>query len=76
MSNWVFGCDLCQEVCPWNKNARPHDEEWLKPRPGLLEMSRDEWKQLDETGFNSIFEGSAVKRAEFAGLRRNLDFLY
>jgi len=75
MKNHAFGCDICQDVCPWNNNAHPHKEQWLKPRPGLLEMSRDEWKQLDESQFDTIFEGSAVKRAKFTGLRRNLDFL-
>lgn len=76
MQNRVFGCDICQDVCPWNNNAHPHDESWLKPMPGLLEMSRDEWNRLDEPQFNVIFEGSAVKRVNFTGFRRNLDFLY
>ncbi len=75
MKGWAFGCDICQEVCPWNKNAHPHREEWLKPRPGLLEMSREEWMKMDETRFHELFESSAVKRAKFEGLRRNLDFL-
>ncbi|MFC2116137.1 tRNA epoxyqueuosine(34) reductase QueG [Bacteroidota bacterium] len=75
MNNRVFGCDICQDVCPWNKNAHPHQEEWLKPRPGLLEMTREEWMNLDEQRFNDIFEGSAVKRAKFSGLCRNLDSL-
>ena len=76
MNNWAFGCDICQDVCPWNKNAHPHDEEWLKPRPGLLEMTREEWMNLDEDQFNETFEGSAVKRTRYSGLRRNLDFLF
>jgi epoxyqueuosine reductase len=75
MQNRVFGCDICQEVCPWNNNAHPHSEDWLKPRPGLLEMTRDEWMALDEQKFNVIFDGSAVRRTGFSGLRRNLDFL-
>jgi epoxyqueuosine reductase len=75
MNNRAFGCDICQDVCPWNKNAHPHNEDWLKPRPGLLEMSREAWQNLDETGFNSVFEGSAVKRSKYSGLRRNIDFL-
>jgi epoxyqueuosine reductase len=73
--NWVFGCDICQEVCPWNHNAHPHAEPWLSPRPGLLEMTRKDWMEMDEQTFDTLFEGSAVKRAGFSGLRRNLDFL-
>ena len=75
MENRIFGCDICQDVCPWNNNAHPHSEPWLKPLPGLLLMSRLEWVELDEKRFAGRFEGSAVKRAKFAGLRRNIDFL-
>ena len=75
MKNWVFGCDICQEVCPWNSNAHPHSEPWLMPRPGLLEMSRREWMELDMATFDRLFEGSAVKRSKFTGLRRNINFL-
>jgi len=75
MQNRVFGCDICQDVCPWSKNAHPHSEPWLDPRPGLLEMKRQEWMDLDEDRFDTLFEGSAVKRTKYTGLRRNLDFL-
>jgi epoxyqueuosine reductase len=75
MQNQVFGCDICQEVCPWNHNAHEHSEPWLSPRPGLLDMKRQDWLDLDEERFDSLFEGSAVKRAKYSGLRRNLDFL-
>jgi epoxyqueuosine reductase len=75
VNGWVFGCDICQDVCPWNNNAHPHNESWLHPRPGLLELTREDWMNLDEAEFNEIFEGSAVKRTGFSGLRRNLDFL-
>jgi epoxyqueuosine reductase len=75
MQNRVFGCDICQDVCPWNNNAHPHREDWLQARPGLLGMSREDWVELDEENFNRIFEGSAVKRTKFSGLRRNIDFL-
>jgi len=75
MQNWAFGCDICQDVCPWNNNAHAHSEPWLDPRPGLLEMTRQDWVNLDEVQFNSLFEGSAVKRTKFTGLRRNIHFL-
>ncbi len=75
MQNWAFGCDICQDVCPWNNNAHPHSEPWLDPRPGLLEMNRQEWMDLNEEQFDRIFEGSPVKRAKFKGLRRNIDFI-
>ena len=75
MHNRAFGCDICQDVCPWNNNAHPHSEPWLEPRPGLLEMTRKEWLGLVEVKFNRLFEGSAVKRTKFTGLRRNIDFL-
>jgi epoxyqueuosine reductase len=75
MKNRVFGCDICQDVCPWNNNAHPHDEPGLKPMPGLLDMSRDAWMNMDEKAFNRVFKGSPVKRTKYAGLRRNLDFL-
>jgi len=75
MQNRVFGCDICQDVCPWSNNAHPHSEPWLYPRPGLLEMTREDWSDLKEESFNEIFEGSAVNRAKFTGLRRNINFI-
>lgn len=73
--NRVFGCDICQEVCPWNRNAKPHKVESLKPGNELMKMSRKQWEQLDQEKFNQLFEGSAVKRTGFGGLKRNIGFL-
>ena len=73
--NRVFGCDICQDVCPWNKNAKPHSTEEFTPRHDLLSMSKKEWYAIDRESFNELFKGSAVKRAKFEGLRRNLGFL-
>ena len=73
--NRVFGCDICQDVCPWNKNAKPHSTEEFHPQHDLLSMSKKEWYSIDRERFNELFKGSAVKRAKFEGLRRNLRFL-
>ncbi len=75
MQNWAFGCDICQEVCPWNHNAHEHSESWLSPRPGLLDMTRRAWMELEEVTFDRLFEGSAMKRAGYHGLKRNINFL-
>jgi len=74
-NNRVFGCDICQDVCPWNRKAVPHRVNELQPLPGLLEMTRGEWYSMDEGKYRSVFTGSAVKRAKFTGLTRNLRFI-
>jgi len=74
-SNRVFGCDICQDVCPWNRKSIPHQVTDFEPLPGLLEMKRNDWHSLDEGGFNRIFSKSAVKRTKFSGLKRNLKFI-
>lgn len=75
MEGWAFGCDICQEVCPWNRFATPHDEPEFEPRPGLMDLSADEWHGMTEVVFDRLFEGSAVKRAKYGGLMRNLRIL-
>lgn len=71
----VFGCDICQDVCPWNLKSEAHDEEAFKPNPKLMELSRDDWRNMDETLFAELFRKSAVKRTKYSGLMRNLRFL-
>ncbi len=73
--NWMFGCDICQEVCPWNRFSKPHDEPAFEPHPDLSGMTKSAWLDLSEEIFQQIFKRSAVKRTKFAGLKRNIDFL-
>ena len=75
MENWMFGCDICQDVCPWNRFSSPHSEAAFEPSEALLNMDREDWKNLDEQSFNELFEGSAVKRTGYKGLKRNINFL-
>ena len=73
--NWMFGCDICQDVCPWNKFSVLHNELEFNPSSRLLDMTSQEWDSLNEDIFNDIFKSSAVKRTKFKGLKRNISFL-
>jgi len=75
MGNWVFGCDICQDICPWNKGIKPTGEPDFMPRKEMLEMTWDDWNKLDEKKYYELFSGTAVKRAGFSGLKRNIAFL-
>jgi epoxyqueuosine reductase len=75
MDNWIFGCDVCQEVCPWNRFSERHEEPLFEPHPDLLNLKARDWEELTEAVFGQIFKKSAVKRAKYRGLRRNIDFL-
>jgi epoxyqueuosine reductase len=73
--NWAFGCDTCQDVCPWNRFSKPTEEIAFSPVPAILNFRTSDWEELTEQGFKEIFRHSPVKRAKYAGLRRNLRFL-
>ncbi len=73
--NWMFGCDICQEVCPWNRFSKPHSEAAFMPHPDLLEMTKHQWQNISKEIFNKLFKNSAVKRTKFDGLKRNINFL-
>jgi len=73
--DWAFGCDVCQDVCPWNKFSKPHDEPLFNPNPEVLSMSKKDWKEITEETFKAVFKNSPLKRAKFEGLKRNIDFL-
>jgi len=72
---WFFGCDICQEVCPWNWKARPHNEPDFQLRKTFRDMEKDEWLSMDENTFDEISKGSPIRRAGYKGLMRNLKFL-
>lgn len=73
--DWVFGCDICQDVCPWNRFSKAHSEPLFNPHPELLDMSKKDWEEITEETFNKVFQKSAVKRTKFSGLKRNINFL-
>lgn len=73
--NWMFGCDICQTVCPWNRFAAPHQEPSFAPKPELLSKSQKEWDEITEDVFQELFRKSAVTRTKFDGLKRNIAFL-
>lgn len=75
MDNWMFGCDVCQEVCPWNRFSTRHNEPAFEPAEELLEKPREAWLELSEEVFRRVFRKSPVKRTKYAGLMRNLRFL-
>jgi epoxyqueuosine reductase len=73
--DWVFGCDTCQDVCPWNRFSKATTEAAFTPLPAILNFSTADWEELTEERFKEIFRKSAISRTRFAGLRRNLRFL-
>lgn len=72
MEDWIFGCDICQDVCPWNRFSKPHKEPEFFPKEELLAFGKEDWIELSEDKYREIFKGSAVKRSKFSGLKRNI----
>ena len=72
LNNWIYGCDVCQDVCPWNKRAIPTSEINFRPNPALLSMTKDDWENLTEEKFNSLFQNTSVTRTKYQGLMRNI----
>lgn len=75
MEDWMFGCDICQDVCPWNRFSVPHHQEKFKPNHLLKSYTKKDWQELSQELFSEIFRKSPVKRTKFAGLKRNISFL-
>ena len=75
LDHWMFGCDVCQEVCPWNRFSKNHSEPLFNPNPKLLSMSKKDWEEITQETFNKVFKKSAVKRTKYSGLKRNVRFL-
>ncbi len=75
MDNWAFGCDVCQDVCPWNRFSQKHNEPLFNPDEELIKMETKDWEELTEETFEVIFKNSAVKRTKFKGLKRNISFI-
>jgi len=74
-NDWIFGCDICQDVCPWNSKARPHNNPQFKLTEKFQYLKKEDWEKLDKTRFKKIFKNSPVQRTRFEGLKRNLEFL-
>jgi len=75
LDGWMFGCDVCQDVCPWNRFSKPHSEPLFNASPELLSMTKKDWTEITEDVFKRLFSKSAVNRTKFTGLKRNIEFL-
>jgi epoxyqueuosine reductase len=73
--NWMFGCDVCQDVCPWNRFSKPTTETKFNPLPELLNLTTREWEQMSEDTFRKLFRNSPLKRSKWSGIQRNLHFI-
>ena len=72
---WAFGCDTCQDVCPWNRFSQPHHEPGFAPIPEVLNLSTKEWEAMTEESFKKIFKDSPIRRTKWKGIQRNIQFI-
>jgi epoxyqueuosine reductase len=74
-NNWMFGCDICQDICPWNRFSKPHQEPSFEPIPAILNLTTSQWEELSEESFKTIFKESPLKRTKYSGIKRNLKLI-
>ena len=72
--NWIFGCDICQDVCPWNSFSKPNNDPLLKPRQELINYTKKDWIELTDEVFKVVFRESPIKRTKYQGLKRNIQY--
>ena len=75
LDDWAFGCDVCQDVCPWNRFSKPHSEPLFQANPELLSFSKKEWEEITSETFQKVFKDSPLKRTKWEGLKRNINFI-
>jgi len=73
--DWMFGCDVCQDVCPWNRFSKPHNEPRFQPNNEILQFTKSDWEEITQDTFQKVFKNSAVNRTKLSGLQRNINFL-
>ena len=76
MRGWIFGCDICQDVCPWNRFSKTHNEPSFEDKKNISNMSKNQWEDLTKEVFEKIFKDSPIKRAGYNGIKRNIDFAF
>ncbi len=75
MEDWMFGCDICQDVCPWNRFSKPHNEPLFNSKENMLDLEKRDWEELTQETFSKVFKKSAVKRTKFKGLTSTINFI-